>query len=384
MQISVYNSFELLNHLRNQWNDLVAESTHPNIFLTWEWVTNWWKWFGKGRELRIIIASEADRIIGILPMWFGRASIIPGYSVPTIALIGDGGPVSPEYLSPIVRGSDVDLIKKPIVETLFSSLGKWRVVRLADVLADDDANKILIEGMGDRFTVDVLDGEPCFYQPLPSDYQSFLNELSKKRRKTIRQTLSKAQRENKVRLECITTKDQVEDYFKIIYGIYDRSLRGQRKIGGWIREDYRGFHLDIARDFAEKNWLRLYVMWFNETPAAFLYCYRYADILWAYQTGFDLSYNNLGPGSIIFQLVIESAINEGIKEFDYLRGDESYKFHFAKGMRPQKRVLFYKSRGLEFKAARSYRKIRNIIHRVKKGVAKNEAPTRNEDDDLSK
>ena len=65
-------------------------------------------------------------------------------------------------------------------------------------------------------------------------------------------------------------------------------------------------------------------------PVAFLYCYQYDEVVSAYQTAFDIKYKKMSPGSLVMNLAIEVAIDEGAREIDLLRGDHSYKSYIAK------------------------------------------------------
>ena len=142
-------------------------------------------------------------------------------------------------------------------------------------------------------------------------------------------------------MECYENETSVDEVFSIIYDLYKKSARGINNIGGWPKTDYRGFHIDVAKAFAKIGCLRIYVLFVDNIPASYLYCYQYDGVLSAYQTSTDLKYNKLSTGSIIFQLVIEDAIKNGVREFDYLRGAESYKSHYSKNKRtPESHTAF--------------------------------------------
>ncbi|MCJ7523041.1 MAG: hypothetical protein MUP21_12620, partial [Dehalococcoidia bacterium] len=39
-----------------------------SIYLTHEWLSTWWKYFGKGKKLNILLVEKARRVIGIVPL----------------------------------------------------------------------------------------------------------------------------------------------------------------------------------------------------------------------------------------------------------------------------------------------------------------------------
>ncbi|MFX9097154.1 GNAT family N-acetyltransferase, partial [Acinetobacter baumannii] len=44
-----------------------------------------------------------------------------------------------------------------------------------------------------------------------------------------------------------------------------------------------------------------------------------------YQMGFNPEFGSISPGNLLLSFAIRTAIEDGSKEFDFLRGDEPYK-----------------------------------------------------------
>ena len=56
----------------------------------------------------------------------------------------------------------------------------------------------------------------------------------------------------------------------------------------------------------------------------------------------DPEFAALSPGTLVIGTAIESAIREGCGEFDFLRGDEEYKYFWGAAVRPNVlRKLFH-------------------------------------------
>jgi CelD/BcsL family acetyltransferase involved in cellulose biosynthesis len=85
----------------------------------------------------------------------------------------------------------------------------------------------------------------------------------------------------------------------------------------------------IAERFLKLDLLRLYVLEVDGLIAALLYCYKYKDGLFYYQSGFDLEFAKYSLGTVAFAYAIQDAISEHIKRFDFLRGFHDYKYHWA-------------------------------------------------------
>jgi len=361
-----YEDFQSAKFLDEAWNDLLYKSTFPNIFLTWEWITTWWEWFGSEGNLQIITAFEGEEVVGILPTYLSQISIFPGIKIPAVRFIGDGGPVFPDYLGPIVKEGEEDRVIDWLAKFLFSISEQWQMILLSDVLTTSKVISTFVDILSQRFPIDTREGVRCPYQLLPDSYETFLAELNPRRRESVRRNVRKARKKYSLRFECHTSPDSVDRVFQIVLEIYKKSLRGKTNDQGFNRSDYLGFHRDVARKCAERGWLKLYILWFNDIPVAFIYGYFYAGVFWYYQTGFDQAHTDDGPGSIILQLVIESVINEGGKEFDFLRGEEDYKYHFTKNERRTRTVKAFRKSGMLHMAMRTQHNLSDLIHKFDK------------------
>jgi CelD/BcsL family acetyltransferase involved in cellulose biosynthesis len=68
-------------------------------------------------------------------------------------------------------------------------------------------------------------------------------------------------------------------------------------------------------------------------------------VVFSYQIGFDPKLKRMSPGAIIIAHAIQEAISRGLKEFDFLRGSESYKYRWGARDRETYRVLLWREPG---------------------------------------
>jgi CelD/BcsL family acetyltransferase involved in cellulose biosynthesis len=106
------------------------------------------------------------------------------------------------------------------------------------------------------------------------------------------------------------------------------------------------FHRDFVQIALERGWLRLYVLWLNEKPAAHLYGFRYGGSFSFYQSSFDATFEKYSVGVVLMAHAIKSAIEEGACEFDLLHGTETYKSHWSRESRDLIRLELFPPGGL--------------------------------------
>ena len=64
-------------------------------------------------------------------------------------------------------------------------------------------------------------------------------------------------------------------------------------------------------------------------PVAAFLCLEYAGRVGLYNSGFDPARAQLAPGIVLLAHVIRDAIERGVPVFDFLRGEEPYKYGFG-------------------------------------------------------
>jgi hypothetical protein len=47
--------------LEDRWNITLKDSPSKTIFSTWEWLSTWWKHFGEGKKLVILLIENKNR-----------------------------------------------------------------------------------------------------------------------------------------------------------------------------------------------------------------------------------------------------------------------------------------------------------------------------------
>ena len=57
-----------LDGYRTAWRELLRQTPGASFFQSLEWLEVYWKHFGKGKHLRVMIVEEDRQPIGILPL----------------------------------------------------------------------------------------------------------------------------------------------------------------------------------------------------------------------------------------------------------------------------------------------------------------------------
>jgi CelD/BcsL family acetyltransferase involved in cellulose biosynthesis len=105
----------------------------------------------------------------------------------------------------------------------------------------------------------------------------------------------------------------------------------------------QGFFFDVAQVLQAQGWLQLAFVEMDGEKAATLLNFDYGDCILVYNSGYDpAQFRHLSPGIVVTARSIEQAIALGRDKFDFLRGDEVYKYRFGAKDTQVRRLLIAK------------------------------------------
>lgn len=315
MQIREVSSFSEFIDLKDSWNELLQRSNH-SIFSTWEWLSIWWRHFGKNKSLVILLAEENEKLIGIAPLMYSVHTMF-GLQRGTIEFMGNGHPT---YSNFIISNSHDKCIQK-FFEYLNSIPKKWNSAELTNLTTDRNS----LFGLN-KIVHSVRPGKTCLRVRLPGSSDAFLSTIKRKDRKEFRRNLRRLQKDGfNVDLTDCSETTQITDGMNHLFSLNQKRWKGKNFSGKCSDPNFCSFCLDIAKCFSEKGWLGLHFLELSGKPVASLYGFKYNSKYYAYITGMDPTYKTYGVGSLLFLKVMDKCIQDGIVEFDFMGGTDPYK-----------------------------------------------------------
>lgn len=128
---------------------------------------------------------------------------------------------------------------------------------------------------------------------------------------------------------------------RVVEGTFEqfRSLhraRWEAKGGPGMLQDPRvlEFHREVTAEFRARGWLRLLLLVLDDRPLAGYYGFLAGTRAYYYLGGFDPEFEDLSPGTVLLGAAVEDAETRGATTFDFLRGDEPYKYRWGAAEHP--------------------------------------------------
>jgi CelD/BcsL family acetyltransferase involved in cellulose biosynthesis len=323
MEFTLHKDFSSIS--APEWNALVEEGMTDVPFLRYEYLVQWWATFGGGEwrdvELVLVSASENGGLIGIAPLF---RAVYAGRE----ALLLVGSIEISDYLDLIVRAADVGRFLSGLMDFLAQSPSLGRLPLDWYNLPDSSPTLAALQAESSRRN---WTHQQEIYRPTPrialrGDFDTFLLGLEKKQRHEIRRKLRRATESDlAVRFYLVEAPadldSELEKFFQLM--ILDAGK------AGFLTSQMREHLTAVAHLAFENGYLWLAFLEIRGQPAAAAFNFDYKNKIWGYNSGLSREHMELSPGWVLLGHQIEWACEHGRYEFDFMRGDEEYKYRFG-------------------------------------------------------
>lgn len=344
--VRVVEDLEAWTALRQQWNDLNENSVYPNVFSTWEWLTEWWKCFGGSKRLHIVLVEANSYLVGIVPLYATTRNHWSFSLRPMLRFVGNGASVCPEYLGPIVHRDYIAEVCLKLKDYFLQEFDKWSELLFEEFAADDIGTNRLIKLLCAERPCVCPTGETRLYISLPESYDAYLMTLSGHNRQKKRNRLRQACNKQNALLEKMNV-DQIDEWFPIIQELTAKGRARNGERSSFENPLYTKFHTELLKKLMPLGQAEILLLTLENKPSAFWYLLNLGGKCYAYQSAADAS--QLGsPGDVALQLAIQHAIAERFTEFDFLRGNHTYKRSYTSTARETSTVHLYRTHGFRY------------------------------------
>jgi CelD/BcsL family acetyltransferase involved in cellulose biosynthesis len=184
---------------------------------------------------------------------------------------------------------------------------------------------------------------PCPHLPIQGGFEEFVRARSQLARFRLAGKLKKLFARETIRHVAAADPEAVSRGLRDLFLLHKMRSDSKGMRTNFASADVERFHLRLGPLFLKEGILQLHLLYGGETPVDAHYSFRYGNKLLNYQQGFNPSYANLSVGALSLYLEMRQAFAEGLSEYDFLKGEESYKFLWTDVVRPQFSLKVYGS-----------------------------------------
>ena len=354
---------------RDAWDELAAATPWATPFSSHAFHRAWWDAYGANAHEQTLIVCRADasQPLAIVPLMHrhqveptdqltqstmrhgGPTTLTP--VAPTAKAIFFGATYHADYATVLAAPETLPEVAEAVAAHLAAPPSRldphpspWDVVDLRRLRCGDPASDALAAAFGRReisegWTLNVEREDVCPVVQLPDgvSFDDYLGTLGKKERHEIRRKMRRAEASGDVALtDSAAPLDDLDAFIDL----------HQRKWGdlGLFPPTPGG---DASRTFVRRLFeeqgadgsLRLSFLTVGDRRIAAGLMFTTAEGYLYYNAGVDPDARDLSPGVLLVAEFIRRALTDGARRFDFLRGDEPYKYEWGAVDEPIQRIL---------------------------------------------
>jgi CelD/BcsL family acetyltransferase involved in cellulose biosynthesis len=189
----------------------------------------------------------------------------------------------------------------------------------------------------------VRDAETCPVLSLPPTWDEYLKQLGKNMREQIKRYPKRLEKEFAVEYSLARNEEEVRSAMDELFRLHGQRWRARGQTGVLATPKRQRFHRAVADAFLNKDWLRLWTLRCNGEAVCVLLNYAHNGKYFFFIGGFDPNFSRWSVGTCLFSKIFQHAIDEGATEFDFLKGEEEYKYRFGAQNREYKTLCLFKN-----------------------------------------
>jgi CelD/BcsL family acetyltransferase involved in cellulose biosynthesis len=325
LQVKTLRTWNELEAIRPVWERILQGAEALTIFSTLEWLGAWWKAFAKDKELVTPVFSNADgEIVAVVPLYADCAESALPFRVRRLRLVGDGSEDS-DNLDLIVRGGYEAACAQAFLSWLESN-PHWDICELNTLPLDSASLPSLISDLKRRrWTLRRLE-RPRSRITLPDTWENYLKQsVSRKEKTKIGYYTNRLMKRFHVSIAKCDEVQALPASLATLFGLHQKRWQLKGRPGAFASAERCELYYDMAVSFAARGWLEFWILALEGKAVAAQYGFRYRDVVYSLQEGFNPEYSSDRVGYVLRAYVLKTLIGQGVRHYDFLGHEDPSK-----------------------------------------------------------
>lgn len=354
------NDPEELDAVSPLWNELLERTAGASFFHSLEWLQTYWKYFGAQKRLRVLVVSDGDQPLGILPLVVRISRRSEPVRILTYPLDSWGNcysPIGPDCMTTLKAG----------LMHIRHTPRDWQLIDLPFVNAHVDANQTpsALAHAGFKPSCETQDASATVNLAAYKSWDAYLATRKKNCRKDLRKKENRLALRGAIsyiryrthRAEADAT-DPRWDLYDACEAISQVSWQGSSRTGAALnRELYRAYYRDCHLAASRFGAVDVSLLSIDEQPVAYQYAYHYRGYISALKTFYDPEVAFEGAGTIVQARTIADSFLRGDHTFNLGPEYMEYKRNWLTDVRPMHRYTYFPYTAIAAQLVRAKRAI---------------------------
>lgn len=332
IHVAIVDSAEQLARLAPEWDDLWERAQPENAFVSYAWMSTWWRHFGASKKLLIITVRDPEnRLVGLGPFYCGSVGQSP-LRIRRVGFLADQL-VGSDYLDVLLDPAMESQVGPAIARELLNHSNEWDYIELEDGPETPRFSSFYetLQQRSNSFAE--VESSVCRFISLPKDFKEYLTASSALFRKRYNQRWRAIRNEAEIDLQRLHSESEFCAHFQNFLQLHRMRYDESNQQSALAEPGVEAFQQDAAQAMARSGKARLFFLRANGQPIAVLYGFAAGRTFQYYQSGMDPGWMRFSAGKVVMGAAVEQIVSEGFTTFDFLRGGESYKSEWARESR---------------------------------------------------
>jgi CelD/BcsL family acetyltransferase involved in cellulose biosynthesis len=311
--MSYTTNLEDLNGIESYYSKL-SYLDWPSVFILPAWLKVWWQSFHPDADNYILSIKLDEKLIGIAPLMVKEKT---AYFIGNVDVC--------DYLDFITSPGD----EKEFFVALLDHLKNDGIERLdlRDVREDAAVLRYLAPLARERhYEIIETRENVTVAMELPDTFEGYFEKLDGKQRHEVKRKLRKLNEAGNVAYRFVDDRSGIpavmDNFFKMF--VESRSDKAH-----FLTGQMSNYFKMLADTLSEIGILKMGILELDGKPVAEIMCFDYHNTIYLYNSGYDPGYTSLSAGLLSKVFAIKDSIEKRRKCFDFLKGDETYKYHLG-------------------------------------------------------
>ena len=316
---------DLLGIEESAWDRVIAMSATRSIFQTLAWQRSWWKAFGRG-HLLLIVVYESEQLIGIAPLFADQGMVY---------FVGSGGS---DYLDFIGMFSNPQLFLS-VLKLARAHAPDFVGFRFYHIPEGSPTIPLLVAIAPELglscFDEGTLDAPSLRFQDWP-----VAKRLPSQKKSLVRHEHA-LRKMGQLAVDHFSEASQIEPLLPAFFDQHIKRWAATPFPSLFLDQKQCGFYNIFTQTISSRGWLRFTRVSIDNQPIAFHIGFLFQDSFLWYKPSFEIRFADKSPGEVLIRsLLIQSQI-EGVQVFDFGLGDEPFKERFTTEIRRVRTLSLY-------------------------------------------
>jgi CelD/BcsL family acetyltransferase involved in cellulose biosynthesis len=114
-----------------------------------------------------------------------------------------------------------------------------------------------------------------------------------------------------------------------LFGLHQKRWELKGGPGAFASVERCELYYNMAPSLMARGWLEFWILRLDGKPAAVQYGLRYGNAVYSLQEGFDPVYSSERVGYVLRAHVLKTLISQGVRQYDFLGGEEASKVRWG-------------------------------------------------------